>query len=709
MGANQRALAALAAMESFGFRRSVVKSALKTLLKDNDNNWDYVETSNYSVLVDCILSRPSDEAPPAAARVKVKLENDGEEVSASPLKKPKLELEVSPAPCSADPVVDYTGSEETVEEAPLVRYRRGKLAAAVTDNLICCRDPMVEDIRDEEKQYRSGSPQFEPPLAVIHPPHSDHDQTCQDGLSNGIAREDADVDQVAAGQLCTVDVASSALGEVKISLECYDRPGFRMPSMEDLLREVENRCLRTYKIIEPSFSLANVMKEMCQCALEMGSESNGHKGNIVNVIPMLDSKKTSGLRSIPGISSNGSLDLQLPEYRGIKKVVIVNMNEFQGHEVANEHQEAANKVQEAANGSQKAGNDVSNSLVVVHPTQLPIVVVRPSHDFTDISRGEEKYMIRVADPLGNGRLLPHFYYIPNNIVYRNAKVNFSLARIGDEDCCLDCFGDCLAAPIPCICALVTGGEFAYTQDGCLKQQFLAECISMKQNPEKHNRFYCKRCILERIKNDVEPDPCKGHLINKFVKECWSKCGCSKKCGNRVVQRGMAHNLEVFFTGESKGWGLRSLVDLQPGAFVCEYVGEILTNVELYDRTLKNMGNARHIYPVLLDTNWGSKGAVDDEDALSLDATFYGNVARFVNHRCHDANLIEIPVEVETPDHNYYHLALFTTRRVEAFEELTWDYGMNFDDHQRMKGFRCHCGSTYCRYAKSTQNGSPLVK
>ena len=70
-------------------------------------------------------------------------------------------------------------------------------------------------------------------------------------------------------------------------------------------------------------------------------------------------------------------------------------------------------------------------------------------------------------------------------------------------------------------------------------------------------------------------------------------------------------------------------------------------------------------------------------------------------RCNDANLIEIPVEVETADHHYYHvwhfstftnvndisdsttfyidllyfvvwqLAFFTARDVKAFEELSW--------------------------------------
>jgi hypothetical protein len=41
---------------------------------------------------------------------------------------------------------------------------------------------------------------------------------------------------------------------------------------------------------------------------------------------------------------------------------------------------------------------------------------------------------------------------------------------------------------------------------------------------------------------------------------------------------------------------------------------------------------KHAYPVLLDADWCMKGVVKDEEALCLDATFYGNIARFINHR-----------------------------------------------------------------------------
>lgn len=84
------------------------------------------------------------------------------------------------------------------------------------------------------------------------------------------------------------------------------------------------------------------------------------------------------------------------------------------------------------------------------------------------------------------------------------------------------------------------------------------------------------------------------------------------------------------TSEGKGWGLRTLNDLPKGAFVCEYLGEILTNMEANKRNL-NTTEGGKMYQVLLDSGWDTTSFKDDE-ALCLDTTHYANVARFINHR-----------------------------------------------------------------------------
>ncbi|KAL5068590.1 hypothetical protein RYX36_019477 [Vicia faba] len=293
----------------------------------------------------------------------------------------------------------------------------------------------------------------------------------------------------------------------------------------------------------------------------------------------------------------------------------------------------------------------------------------------DITKGSENVKVSLLDET-ESEDFPKFNYIPGNVIYQCANVNISLARIADEGCCADCSGDCLSLSFPCACSQETGGEFAYSSNGLLKEKFLTDCIN---EPQAHHYVYCKECPIERSKNESKPEPCRGHLVRKFIKECWRKCGCDMQCGNRVVQRGLSRKLQVFLTDQGKGWGVRTLEDLPMGSFVCEYAGEILTNTELYDRIVLSTGNDRHTYPVTLDADWGSEVGLKDEEALCLDATHNGNVARFINHR-----------------------------NVSAYEELTWDYGIDFDDHTHpIKAFKCCCGSAHCRDKK--QKGTKSAK
>ncbi|XP_023641443.1 histone-lysine N-methyltransferase SUVR4 isoform X2 [Capsella rubella] len=318
---------------------------------------------------------------------------------------------------------------------------------------------------------------------------------------------------------------------------------------------------------------------------------------------------------------------------------------------------------------------------------------------SDITKGSERVEISLVDDVGS-EPMPKFTYIPHNIVYQSAYLHVSLARISDEDCCANCEGNCLSADFPCTCARETSGEYAYTNEGLLEEKFLDTCLKMKKEPDRFHKVYCKDCPLERDHNKGTHGKCDGHLIRKFIKECWRKCGCDMQCGNRVVQRGISCKLQVYFTQEGKGWGLRTLHDLPKGTFICEYIGEILTNTELYERNIRFSGE-RHTYPVTLDADWGSEKELKDEEALCLDATICGNVARFINHRCEDANMIDIPVEIETPDRHYYHIAFFTLRDVKAMDELTWDYMIDFNDKSHpVKAFRCCCGSESCRDKKT---------
>ncbi|XP_064949041.1 histone-lysine N-methyltransferase SUVR4-like isoform X6 [Musa acuminata AAA Group] len=704
--ARQKAIAALNAMKAIGIPMQMAKPVLKNLLKVYENNWEYIEAENYRVLADAILDIQesqekdmggkgkdviaSDDPEPCRMRVRARQDDHPPPPSnANPnlagetsQKRPRLEAGVSREHKGDGPVSSLRSQGIMNDEPSLPQPSFGKAA-----NQDLLQRPLTRQTTAEVVPPQTCNISDRAGQTSSHLNHRQIKTPNQDKRDNSIILKEPKVEPGTEflQKHHTGNCSSDPVSPKDEPCE-YDSPVSETP----------------IAMIHPSqpHSSGNIGQQSCHISskghstlqqnVDGSMTQKGQRNNAKESLPV-NAFTTGTTSELLSVQESSSFNVDVASSDLGEKDTLINQSGM------------IQKMKEPE--IPKSRSLTSCSLVVVQP-QHALGRSRLLHDVNDICKGEERVRISVVNEISREEYPPSFNYIPRNIVYQNAYVSFSLARIGDEDCCADCFSDCLAAPIPCTCARETGGEFAYTSDGLMKKEFLDECISMYREPQKHHLFYCKDCPLERSKNDVLPEACKGHLVRKFVKECWSKCGCSMHCGNRVVQRGITRNLQVFLTSEGKGWGLRTLDELPRGAFVCEYVGEVLTNMELYDRTMQTTGNAEHTYPVLLDADWGSEGALKDEEALCLDATFYGNVARFINHRCFDANLIEIPVEVETPDHHYYHLAFFTTRKLEAFEELTWDYGIDFDDHEHpIKAFKCRCGSRFCRDIKRRRRRS----
>ena len=85
---------------------------------------------------------------------------------------------------------------------------------------------------------------------------------------------------------------------------------------------------------------------------------------------------------------------------------------------------------------------------------------------------------------------------------------------------------------------------------------------------------------------------------------------------------------------------------------------------------------------------------DEPSSYVLDALFEGNVGRFFNHSC-QPNCIVQNVFTRTHDPRFPCIALFTTKSVKAFEELTWDYGYVVGSIPG-RCLRCNCGAKRCR-------------
>ncbi|KAF5738987.1 histone-lysine N-methyltransferase SUVR2 isoform X3 [Tripterygium wilfordii] len=680
MAPNPRVSNAFRAMKAIGITEDKVKPVLKRLLKLYDKNWELIEEENYRVLADAIFdeddtkgcekkpnggdgvdnfneeSEMHDEPRPLK-RLRLRgregqtssssnnIDTSLSSLGGSFLKIPKEEQDaaspsslqhqnigkqpLSPAALMVDHRADLsppraTGprsiSSPSKRPEPDLRQPQVRVGAKGKEPLSCQVAPtekrvsntavyvskkrkahIVEPgilllpkpkvpgthalLKPKDEPFTDVLPQYEVPIAVIHPDSS--------------GKEDSS-GQVVSGQ----------------------KPdGQGPPASESVARENggNDDSTPSNETITPC-ELATVSAES-PSKLEIASSSMGEE-RVMNITPAIDILKRSTARD--------ALDIGAKEYNNC----VPAANTSNGMIDEQGSAEAVHSCSGTAGERELRESEAvdSCSLVVVQQHQLMPDDLRLLHDVNDISKGEERVEIPWINEISNS-CPPSFHYISQNQIFQNAHVIISLSGIGDKDCCPTCYGDCLSSSISCGCSHDTGLDFAYSSDGLIKEEFLEEYISIARDPQQQNLSFCQDCPLEKLKNDDILEPCKGHLKRRYIKECWSKCGCHKLCGNRVVQRRISCKLQVFFTPEGKGWGLRTLQKLPKGAFVCEYVGEILTNRELYERNIQGRHAEKLTHTVPLDAYWYLKHDLKEEEALCLDASFYGNVARFINHRC----------------------------------------------------------------------------
>uniref|UniRef100_A0A8D0A1U4 Euchromatic histone-lysine N-methyltransferase 1b n=1 Tax=Sander lucioperca TaxID=283035 RepID=A0A8D0A1U4_SANLU len=181
----------------------------------------------------------------------------------------------------------------------------------------------------------------------------------------------------------------------------------------------------------------------------------------------------------------------------------------------------------------------------------------------------------------------------------------------------------------------------------------------------------------------------GRLLPEFCREepplifeCNHACSCWRTCKNRVVQNGLRTRLQLFRT-RKKGWGVRAVQDIPQGTFVCEYVGEIISEAEAEMRQ-----NDTYLF------------SLDDkpQDLYCIDARFYGNISRFLNHMC-EPNLFACRVFTTHQDLRFPHIAFFASENIKAGEELGFNYGDDFWE-VKSKLFSCECGSSKCKYSSA---------
>ncbi|CAM4952280.1 unnamed protein product [Rotaria socialis] len=170
----------------------------------------------------------------------------------------------------------------------------------------------------------------------------------------------------------------------------------------------------------------------------------------------------------------------------------------------------------------------------------------------------------------------------------------------------------------------------------------------------------------------------GVCVNRMIfTECLPDCVCGVKCSNQKIRKNQwCKHVDVFDTGKY-GQGLRAMAPIAKGTFLCEYVGEIITEERFHERMANLYSKDEHHYTMKLTQN------------LVIDAYRMGGIARFANHSCSP----NCEFQKWTVD-GLQRMCMFSLRPIKAGEELTYDY--NFECFNLQAQQPCYCESQKCR-------------
>ncbi|XP_016306551.1 histone-lysine N-methyltransferase EHMT1-like isoform X8 [Sinocyclocheilus anshuiensis] len=257
----------------------------------------------------------------------------------------------------------------------------------------------------------------------------------------------------------------------------------------------------------------------------------------------------------------------------------------------------------------------------------------------DIARGYEKVPIPCVNAVDSEPCPDNYKYVPDSCVTSPMNIDKNITHL----------------------------QYCVCKDDCSSASCMCGQLSLRCWYDKESRLLPEFC------NEEPP----------LIFECNHACSCWRTCKNRVVQNGLRIRLQLFRT-QMMGWGVKTLQDIPQGTFVCEYVGEIISDTEADVRE-----NDSYLFS--LDSKVG--------DMYCVDARFYGNISRFINHHC-EPNLFPCRVFTSHQDLRFPRIAFFACKNISAGDELGFDYGRHFWD-VKGKLFSCQCGSSKCKHSAAT--------
>lgn len=126
------------------------------------------------------------------------------------------------------------------------------------------------------------------------------------------------------------------------------------------------------------------------------------------------------------------------------------------------------------------------------------------------------------------------------------------------------------------------------------------------------------------------------------------------------------------------FGVFATDSIRKDEMVIEYIGELIRPAVADKR--------ERIYE---SSGIGSSYLFRIDSTLIIDATFKGNLARFINHSC-DPNCRTQVVSIGSTR----HIVIYAKRDISAGEELAYDYKFSIEPLEEK--IACHCGQVKCR-------------
>lgn len=176
--------------------------------------------------------------------------------------------------------------------------------------------------------------------------------------------------------------------------------------------------------------------------------------------------------------------------------------------------------------------------------------------------------------------------------------------------------------------------------------------------------------------------CDEHCLNRSLNvECSDgtcRFAASGECKNQRIGRKQQAAFRTFKT-EGRGWGVQSVEDVEAGTLVSEYVGEAIDDEEV----------ARRLWLAKQEEGEDADFYMVEAMGTTVDARYYGNESRFLNHSC-DPNCRLEKWNVG----GSYRLGIFAIKDIPAGTEYCWDY--QFANFEGARPKRCRCGAVNCR-------------